>query len=121
MLRITLAAIGLSALLAGTATAADAAGQYYIMGDPGVMTCETLNTKLNDEAAGVALGTWLAGYITALNRTTPDTYNLIGGVQPTDVFNAIIAHCASTPADRVEAAAYAAIESVFDRRQTKAP
>jgi hypothetical protein len=121
MFRTSLAALGLYAGLAGSAMAADANQRFFIMGEPGTMTCETLNTKLNDEAAGVALGTWLAGYITALNRTTPDTYNLIGGVQPTDIFNAIIAHCASTPADYVEGAAYAAIEAVYDRRQTSAP
>jgi len=121
MYRTSAAILGLSALLSGSSMAADANQQFYIMGDPGVMKCEVLNTKLDDEQAGVALGTWLAGYITALNRTTPDTYNLIGGVQPTDVFNAIIAHCASTPSDYVEAAAYAAIEGVYDRRQTKAP
>lgn len=121
MFRTALAALGLSALVAGSAMASDANQKFYIMGDPGVMTCATLNTKLDDEAAGVALGTWLAGYITALNRTTPDTYNLIGNVQPTDIFNAIIAHCAATPTDYVEGAAYAAIEGVYDRRQTTAP
>lgn len=121
MLRTTAAVLGLSTLLAGSAMAADANGQFYIMGDPGVMKCDVLTSKLNDEAAGVSLGNWLAGYVTALNRTTPETYNLIGGVQPADVINAIIAHCASTPADYVEGAIYAAIESVADRRQTSAP
>jgi hypothetical protein len=121
MLRTAAAVLGLSTLLAGPSMAADAGGQFYIMGDPGVMKCETLNTKLDDEAAGIALGTWLAGYITALNRTSPDTYNIIGGVQPIDVFNAIIAHCATTPADYVETAAYTALQGVYDRRQTKSP
>lgn len=113
--------LAFAVLMTGSAAAADANQQFYIMGDPGVMTCATLSTKLNDEQAGVMLGTWIGGYVTALNRNLPETYNVLGGVQLGDFFNDVIAACAASPESRVESAVFVAIDKAMATKQTKAP
>ncbi len=120
-MRFHLAALGLAAALAGSAAAADAAGNFFIMGDPGAMSCETLLTKTSDEKAGFALGVWVAGYVTALNRTTPDTYHLAGNIELSGLFQALLDHCTKNPKDLVETAVYATVESLYDKRQKAAP
>ncbi len=120
MRRILLAAVAALAIT-GAAHAATADQQFYIMGEPGMMTCSELTSKLSDQQAGVMLGTWLGGYVTALNRNMPDTFNVIGGVTLEDFFNSIIAACAASPDSHVESAVHVAIEKALPSRQTTVP
>lgn len=109
------------ALLSGAAAAADANTEFYIMGDPGIMTCATMLTKLDDHQAGLMLGTWVSGYVTALNRTTAETYNVLGGTELNSFFNDVVAACQATPDARVESAVFTAIQKAYPSRATKAP
>ena len=89
------------------------------LGIGNILTCATRPTKLNDEKAGIVLGVWLAGYITTLSRTTPHTCNLIGRMKESALFQGIVDHCAKTPTDLVETAAYTVLETAaYPTRKT---
>ncbi len=108
-------------LASAAASAADENGHFHIMGDPGTMTCGQLETLMSDVEAGRTLGLWIAGYVTALNRTQPDTYHILGGVQLSAFFQDLVSLCRIEPTALVEEAVFVAIERAKPTRQTKAP
>lgn len=108
-------------LASGAARAADANAQFYIMGDPGIMTCGTLMSTMNDADTGKQLGMWIAGYVTALNRTTPETFHVLGGVEVSAFFDDMLTLCRKQPDALVEEAVFVAIEKAKPSRKTKAP
>ena len=120
-MRGLMAGVFMTGALAGVSAAADAKQQFYIFGEAGLMTCATLSEKLNDTATGQALANWLAGYITALNRTTPDTFNLAGGPDLTALFAVVMDNCSKSPQSPVEAAVYVALDKAYAKRQVTGP
>jgi hypothetical protein len=88
-------AVILALLLAGTSThAADPGGHYFIVG-AGTVSCKQY-TAATDQQKMYA-ETWLAGYITGLNRTMADTYHIVGETTP-EAMNAMIAkYCTDNP------------------------
>jgi opacity protein-like surface antigen len=73
-MRLVLAAVT-AAALAAPALAADKNGAFHVVGEPGAQKCSAFVAKLNDADAMLTFGHWYAGYITAANRLTPETYN----------------------------------------------
>lgn len=70
------AVIGLAALLAQTAQAADADGKFAIKG-AGLQTCKGFLAAWDAGSTDIGLyGGWIDGYMTGLNQFLPQTYDL---------------------------------------------
>lgn len=113
-----LAAALAAALSCGAATAADADGHYFIMGDVGAMKCVEVNAKRDDFATGATIGAWAGGYLTALNRLTPKTYNV--APDPAAFLTGLYDQCAANPQMHLEPAAWEVAKALYPARvQTK--
>lgn len=68
----------LLSLSAQNAYSADKNGIYWIYG-VGRQTCETyLEARQNGGFSEISYKNWMSGYLTASNRSSDDTYNLLG-------------------------------------------
>lgn len=111
-------AIVATMLMSATAQAADANGRFFIVG-AGAVTCQqyvgaSQERKLYAE-------TWWAGYITALNRSTGDTYHLMGDAQSELVNEMLQEYCAANPNDRLAIAVHKVVERLYPNRTRKSP
>ena len=75
-MKTMIAAAAFALSLAGAASAADAEGNYSVIG-MGARTCADY-TSAPAEAAMV-VGVWVQGYMTALNQALPDVKDVTGG------------------------------------------
>jgi hypothetical protein len=105
-------ALLVTAGLPGTGGATGANGQYDIVGY-GSYPCSSLHEETE---AGV--GNWLAGYLTALNQTYDDTYDLKGGLDLDGVMDWIDDYCSKHPDDGIAKAAGTFVESHLSSRRT---
>jgi hypothetical protein len=103
------------------ALAADKDGQFHVVGAPGAQTCKEFLTKLNDADAMLQFSFWFSGYVTAANRLTPETYNLIGAIPPADALNAVATVCNGAPDVLVEEAVFNVMNQAYAGRQVTAP
>jgi len=84
---VTLWGAILFSLSAQHAYSADKNGRYWIYG-VGRQTCETyLEARNNGGFAELSYKNWISGYLSASNRASGDTYNLLGS---TDFQGALI-------------------------------
>lgn len=121
-MRIKLAAAAIAAALsAGAASAADVNGQFFIMGEPGMMPCQTLIARQNDHQTGVALGLWIAGYTTALNRFLPNTFSLFNGNDLGPFIADVVVTCQANPNALVEEVVHAALDKRAATRVVQRP
>jgi len=68
----------LLSLFSQNLAAADEYGRYWIYG-VGRQTCETyMEARVNGGFAEISYKNWISGYLTSSNRSTPNTYNLLG-------------------------------------------
>jgi len=75
---VTLWGAILLSLSAQQAFSADKNGRYWIYG-VGRQTCETyLEARSNGGFSELSYKNWISGYLTASNRSSSDTYNLLG-------------------------------------------
>ena len=75
---VTLWGVLLLSLFAQNAFAADKNGRYWIYG-VGRQVCETyLEARVNGGFSEISYKNWVSGYLTASNRLSGDTYNLLG-------------------------------------------
>jgi len=113
-------AVILATLLVGSsAYAADVNNRFFVVG-LGSNACKDYTAAPPEKRAYVDI--WLAGYISALNRVTPDTYHIVGENTPPQAFNAMIAqYCAANPEDAIATAIHKIIERVQPNRTRKAP
>lgn len=71
--------IGMSLFYSVASMASDAKGRYWIYG-VGRQTCQTyLEARTNGGISELSYKNWISGYLTSSNRSTEDTYNLLGG------------------------------------------
>ncbi len=89
---IAAAAIALAA--AGTAAAADAKGNYAVIG-LGANTCADY-TSAPKEVASI-VGVWVQGYMTALNQALPEITDVSGGRNDSQIGDGLYAVCAGKP------------------------
>lgn len=88
-------ALALAALLVGhAAQAADKNGNYHIVG-AGTLPCQKYLDA--NEAQRTYAETWWAGYVSAMNRTTSDTWSLVGTGAADKVNAAIGDECKAFP------------------------
>jgi hypothetical protein len=105
-------------LSTGTASAADGKGNFQILG-AGTVQCSSFPGATPQQRLYVE--TWLAGYITALNRTMPDTYNLIGNVPIERVMSMIGEWCSQTPDARLAEVIHRIAVTAHANRVRQAP
>lgn len=109
----------LAALLVGTsAHAVDPNGRFQIVG-AGAVTCRQY-TKATPQQR-IYAETWWAGYVTALNRTTADTYHMIGDTTPEAVNGMIAKYCADNPELHLALAVHKVVEYLQPQRTRRAP
>ena len=98
------------------ATAADDKGQYAIRG-ASLITCGVFSQEhaaRGDLSKIVA--SWVDGYVTAINQTTPDTYELLSFESTELIMQVVDRHCRLHPNDRVFAVVNKLFEQIRDDR-----
>jgi hypothetical protein len=112
-------AVILATLLVGTsAYAADPNGRYYVLG-AGSRMCKEYTGATDQQKLYVE--TWLAGYITALNRTSADTYHIVGETSAEAINGMIAKYCTDNPDIAVGIAIHKVIEYLQPNRIRKSP
>lgn len=111
MKRVT--AIVAAMMMSASANAADSEGVFHIVG-AGAVTCQQYSTATPEQQ--LYAETWWAGYFTALNRTTPDTYNLMGAVQAAQVNEMLRRYCAANPTHRLAIAVHEVADQLHPGR-----
>ena len=70
--------VGISLFYSVAGMASDEKGRYWIYG-VGRQTCETyLEARKTGGFSEISYKNWVSGYLTSSNRSTNDTYNLLG-------------------------------------------
>ncbi|MGE0658866.1 MAG: peptidoglycan-binding domain-containing protein [Reyranellaceae bacterium] len=99
---------GLAAVVAGAfvlaapALASDAKGNYAIRG-VGSQDCKTLTERLSqDKDLGVPLASWMLGYMSAVNRYEPTTFDIAPITDVRALTNIAVALCTKHPTARFE-------------------
>ncbi len=100
------------------AQAADPNGRYYVVG-AGSRSCQEYTAATDQQK--VYAETWLAGYITALNRTTTDTYHIVGETTPEQMNTLVAQYCAKNPDIALGIAIHKVIEYLHPNRIRKSP
>lgn len=109
----------LTALLAGaSARAADTNGRFYVVG-AGSVSCKQY-TDATDQQKLFAQ-TWMAGYVSALNRTTADTWHIVGETTPEAMYGMIAKYCTDNPETALGVATHKVIEYLQPKRTRKSP
>jgi hypothetical protein len=109
-------------LLAGTATAADANGQFLIVGE-GAPTCSAFNEIFSKgDSTGIAkYAAWAHGYTSALNESVNGTYDVLGGKSLDELMVDIALACQADPTQTVHAATRATLAAYYPNRTQTAP
>ena len=79
--------------------AADEDGEYW---SQRAESCRDMRRIMrSDERSLVNIRGWIAGYITAYNRRTPDTYNILGTTDFAAVMQSIENFCKANPLENL--------------------
>jgi hypothetical protein len=101
-IRAGVAALLLIGAAHGSAMAVDTKGEFALRGVGG-QSCEVVLTGIKaDQARASELSIWVAGYVTALNRVSPGTYDLVPLTEMTPLVQIVAGLCAKNPAASVE-------------------
>lgn len=114
-LAISIAALVLSL---SPAMAADGNGRFQIFG-AGSLTCAAYNGASAQDK--LYAETWWAGYVTAMNRSTADTYNLLGKNTVQQVNDYLKDWCMKNPNAHFAQAVHVGLEAAYDERTKQAP
>lgn len=96
------------------AWASDKNGDYSVQG---ATSCGSyIEDRKNNEWAAVADLTWIAGYISAYNRMTPDTYDILGGTDLKGVSLWMENWCKANPLSNVSGGMAALTRELWPRR-----
>lgn len=110
-----------AAALSASALAASADGQFRMVG-AGAVACSQITADLAaDPATATEIGSWVAGYATATNRNTDDTWDLMGEAGLEGYFAAVQADCAANPDKTLEAAAFDVLNANYATRTVSKP
>ncbi len=105
------------AALAAPAAAMDGDKNFWVVGG-GSQRCSSY-AQGTDEMK-LTLETWMAGYVTAMNRATSDTYNLL--VLPVDEAKSRLQQmCEASPDKLFVHAVHELLESLYPNRAKRAP
>ena len=105
-----------SGLVCASAQAADKSGHFQTLG-AGALACSKYLAADNQDK--VYAETWWAGYMTAMNRWTDDTWSFEGKKSADDVNAMLREECAANPQELIANAVHNVLEKLYpDRRQT---
>jgi hypothetical protein len=105
-------------LACATAQAADNNNNFQILG-AGALTCQKyLDASKQDR---LYAETWWAGYATAANRLTDDTWSVIGKKSIDDVNGMLQKECGAHPDDLIAIAVHSVLEDLYKTRTTASP
>ena len=98
------ALIGLSLVSATPASSADSDGDYAIRG-AGALQCEVfIDAARAESGSSEGYVRWFEGYLSAVNRVTPDTYDLSPLTEIRDVALLVLNVCTAAPDTNIESA-----------------
>jgi hypothetical protein len=105
------------AALAAPAAAMDGDKNFWVIGG-GSLKCSSYAQGSPEQK--LTLETWMAGYVTAMNRATSDTYNLL--VISVDETKARLQQmCESSPDKLFAHAVHELLEALYPNRARRAP
>lgn len=110
-----------AALMTSGALAASADGQFRMVGAGGIACGQITADLAADPATATEVGSWVAGYATATNRNTADTWDLMGEAGLEGYFAAVQADCVAHPEKTLENAAFDVLNANFETRTTAKP
>jgi hypothetical protein len=115
-MRLAVVAIILAAL-AGPTAAMDGAGNFWVVG-AGSLRCSSYAQGSPEQK--LTMETWVAGYTTAMNRATSNTYNLLT-ISVDDAKARLDQICQASPDKLFVHAVHELLESLYPNRQLSAP
>jgi len=117
---VTFLGVALLSLSAQDVFSADKNGRYWIYG-VGSQNCETyLEARNNGGLSEISYKNWVSGYLTSSNRSSEDTYNLLGETNFQGALSWIDMYCGKNPKNTVYMAV-ANLSAVYypKRKKTK--
>ena len=87
---------------AAVVQAADSKGRFAFRGAGGESCKTALDGMQKDRNEMLIIASWLMGYLTAVNRQQPDTFDVSPLVSPNDLLTAVIGLCTQHPDMTVE-------------------
>lgn len=106
-------ALAFALIMSPAAQAADAQGDYGMVG-AGALTCRAY--MLGSTTDRTFTETWWAGYMSAMNRVTDDTYDLMGDYDADQINVLLDDYCRDNPADLFGIAVHQVMEAIFPER-----
>lgn len=98
-----LAALAMFAVGTGNALAADDQNQFVLRGFGAQSCADGIAVVKADPARGGELASWLTGYVTALNRHSAGTYDLVPFTDLTPLLQIVVGMCETRPGVSIEA------------------
>ncbi len=99
--RIILLAGGILSVLSQSAYSADKKGRYWIYG-VGRQACETYMVARNEGGLSeISYKNWISGYLTSSNRSSEETYNLLGDTDFTQAMLWLDSYCKKHPENTI--------------------
>ncbi|MGE0669159.1 MAG: peptidoglycan-binding domain-containing protein [Sphingomonadales bacterium] len=96
--------------------AADARGEFVLRGI-GAQSCESgLAMVKADQRNAADLASWITGYVTALNRVTPGTYDLLPITDVTALVQIVGGMCSASPRSSMEEVVARMVQSLSAAR-----
>lgn len=101
---------------ATSAMAADNEGAYWSQRPESCREFRRLQSSDERTSALMNIRGWIAGYITAFNRQTPDTYDVLGITDFEAAMRFIDGYCKAHPMDNLTAAMESLTEDLYPKR-----
>ena len=101
---------------ASSAMAADAEGAYWSQRPESCREFRRLQASDERTPALMSIRGWIAGYITAYNRQTPDTYDVLGITDFDAALRFVDSYCKAHPLDNLTVAMEALTEDLSPKR-----
>ena len=101
---------------APTARAADPEGAYWSQRPESCREFRRLQSSDERTPGLMNIRGWVAGYVTAYNRQTPDTYDVLGVTDFEAAMRFIDGYCKAHPLDNLTTAMEALTEDLYPRR-----
>jgi len=114
-MRAMVMALCVAVLLVAPAAGEDKQGAYVFIGTVGC-TQYVLGRQAGGTAHSMQGEAWINGYLTAFNRNTPDTFDILGGGNVAGAWSWVENWCRSNPSKDISAAADALVEHLYPAR-----
>ncbi len=93
-------------------------GHFQILG-AGAVTCQKYLDASDQDR--VYAETWWAGYVTAINRTTEETWNVVGKKSASEITDMLRKECSTDPSVLFAIAVHNVLEELYKTRTKLKP